>query len=298
MTLEQLRIFVAVAELGHVTRAAARLNLTQSAVSAAVSALEQRHGTRLFDRIGRAIVLNQTGEIFLDHARRVLAEADRAQTALDDLAGMRRGRLSVMASQTVCAHWLPARLAAYRRAYPQITLEVSIGNTTAVAAAVARAEVEIGLVEGDVAPEGVARRQIDSDALIVVAAPDHPLAGRSPDAQSLTEAEWVLREPGSGTRRALDALMTREGIAPGALRIAITLPGNAAVLGAVRAGMGITLTSASAAQAMLDAGQIARLDVAALARPFWLLHHTTRSRSRAAEAFETMLEMPPISGSD
>jgi len=88
MTLEQLRIFIAVAQREHVTRAAVDLNLTQSAVSAAIAALEARHATQLFDRIGRRIALTQAGRLFLIEARAVLARATQAETALADLAGL------------------------------------------------------------------------------------------------------------------------------------------------------------------------------------------------------------------
>ena len=113
MTLEQLRIFVAVAERQHVTRAAAELHLTQSAVPSAISALEPRHDVRLFDRVGRSIVLNPVGEAFLAEARAVLAQAQAAERALADFGGLRRGRLAVAASQTVASYWLPPRLAAF-----------------------------------------------------------------------------------------------------------------------------------------------------------------------------------------
>ena len=101
MTLEQLRIFVAVAERGHVTQAAGALNLTQSAVSAAIAALETRHGVRLFDRVGRSIEVNAAGKLFLEEARAVLAGAAAAERALEDLAELRRGSLSIFASQTI-----------------------------------------------------------------------------------------------------------------------------------------------------------------------------------------------------
>jgi DNA-binding transcriptional LysR family regulator len=114
MTLEQLRIFIAVAEKQHVTRAAAELNLTQSATSAAIAALEARYGIKLFDRVGRGIVLTQTGRDFLNEAREVVARAEAAAQVLDDLAGLKRGSLTVAASQTVANYcqtvanyWLP-----------------------------------------------------------------------------------------------------------------------------------------------------------------------------------------------
>src|SRR6202051_5177209 len=114
MTLEQLRIFIAVAEKQHVTQAARVLNLTQSATSAAIAALETRYGIKLFDRVGRGIVLTQTGRDFLNEAREVVARAEAAAQVLDDLAGLKRRSLTVAASQTVANYcqtvanyWLP-----------------------------------------------------------------------------------------------------------------------------------------------------------------------------------------------
>src|ERR1700723_3806499 len=129
MTLEQLRIFVAVAEKQHVTQAASQLNLTQSATSAAIAALEARYGIKLFDRIGRGIVLTQTGRDFLGEARAVLARAKAAAQVLDDLAGLKRGSLTIAASQTVANYWLPSRIQAFHNPHPHIELHLSMANT-------------------------------------------------------------------------------------------------------------------------------------------------------------------------
>src|ERR1700722_14224888 len=150
MTLEQLRLFVAVAEREHVTRAAAVLHRTQSAVSAAVAGLEQQSGVTLFHRVGRRVVLTEEGRVFLAEARAVLAQTDAAERALADLAGMKRGNLSVMASQTIASYWLPPKLVAFRARHPQVMVKVLAGNTAEVAEAVADGRVEIGLVEGAV----------------------------------------------------------------------------------------------------------------------------------------------------
>ena len=107
MTLEQLRIFIAVAERQHMTEAALALNLTQSATSAAIAALEERHGIRLFDRIGRRIELTELGRAFLPEARAVIARADEAAGLLGASAGLMRGRLRLAASQTAANYWLP-----------------------------------------------------------------------------------------------------------------------------------------------------------------------------------------------
>src|SRR5262249_48385586 len=118
MTLEQLRVFVAVAERQHMTAAARALNVTQSAASAAIAALEARHDVKLFHRVGRGIVLTETGRLFLDEARGVLARAAAAELALDEMGGLKRGGLRVVASQTIAAYWLPPILAAFRKLHP------------------------------------------------------------------------------------------------------------------------------------------------------------------------------------
>src|ERR1700748_3322863 len=150
MTLEQLRIFIAVAEHQHVTRAAGELNLTQSATSAAIAALEARYAIKLFDRIGRGIVLTRTGREFLDEARGVVARAKAATQVLNDLAGLKRGSLSLAASQTVANYWLPPRLQAFHGAHPGIDLHVTIANTELVAQAVHEGSADLGFVEGEI----------------------------------------------------------------------------------------------------------------------------------------------------
>src|SRR5258708_18900025 len=134
MTLDQLRVFVAVAERQHVTRAAGVLNLAQSAVSAAIAALEARHGAKLFDRVGRGVELTEAGALFLVEARAILARVEVAGLVLSELGNLKRGTLAVHASQTIASYWLPRHLVALRRPYPSIHIRLTIGNTAQGAA--------------------------------------------------------------------------------------------------------------------------------------------------------------------
>jgi DNA-binding transcriptional LysR family regulator len=290
MTLEQLRIFVAVAERQHVTKAAAALHLTQSAVSAAVTALEARHGVALFDRVGRGVVLNQTGQIFLEEARAVLARAAAAEAALEDLAGLRRGRLSIQASQTIASYWLPARLGAFREAYPGVILEVAIGNTSQAIEAVATGAAEIGLIEGEVSDPHLSSTVIDHDQMILVVAPEHPWSRGLKDGWALTDTAWVLREPGSGTRWALEAALARQGLRLGDIDVAMVLPGNEAVRAAVEAGVGAAIMSRSVAESGLASGALVKAPLELPRRPFRLLRHKERYQSKAGDAFIDCLE--------
>ncbi|MDB5483551.1 MAG: LysR family transcriptional regulator [Caulobacteraceae bacterium] len=286
MTLEQLRIFVAVAERQHVTRAAEALNLTQSAVSSAVTVLEARHGVALFDRIGRGIVLNQAGETFLVEARAVLARVAAAEAALDDLGGLVRGRLSIHASQTIASYWLPARLVAFHRHHPGITLEVAIGNTAQVARAVAEGAAELGLVEGEVDDPVLARTVIDHDAMALVVGRDHPWAAAPPpNPLPLADTPWVLREPGSGTRSTFEVALAKAGLTVADLDVPMTLPENEAVRVAVEAGAGATVISRNAALASLASGALVEIPWDLPVRSYYLLRHKQRYRSRIGEAF-------------
>jgi DNA-binding transcriptional LysR family regulator len=286
MTLEQLRIFVAVAERQHVTQAASDLNLTQSAVSAAVSALETRHDVRLFDRVGRSIVLNPTGVLFLEEAKAVLAQVAAAEAALADLSGLKRGRLSIHASQTIASYWLPSRLVAFGAAYPGIQIDVAIGNSAEVAKAVVDGLAELGLVEGEVDEPVLSRQALDSDHLVVVVGAGHAWAGRAElTAGELYDTPWVLRERGSGTRSAFEAALAKAGLDTGSLKVVLTLPANEALLTAVAAGAGATAVSASVAAPFLQSGALRHVPFDLPARAYHLLRHKERRRSKAADAF-------------
>lgn len=292
MTLDQLRIFVEVAEREHITRTASALNMTQSAVSAAIQTLETRHNITLFDRVGRSIVLNQAGRAFLMEAKAVLAQAKAAEAALTDLGALMRGELSVMASQTVGAYWLPEKLASYHKRWPGISLEVSIGNTQEVADAVESGRVEIGVVEGAVERPTILSTIADSDEMIIVVGPDH--TWRSQTRIELAQTAWVVRETGSGTRLAFEALLLSEGLNLTGIQTSVVLPANEAVLGAVSAGMGATLTSRRAANTGLKAGVLFEVPYVVPPRPFYLLRHSERYHSRAAAAFESEILPSPL----
>lgn len=286
MTLEQLRIFVAVAERLHVTQAAGALNMTQSAVSAAIAALETRHGVRLFDRVGRSIEINAAGRLFLDEARTVLAAAAAAERSLQDLAELRRGSLSIHASQTIANYWLPARLHAYRTRHAGIAVNVRINNTEQVARAVIEGIADIGLVEGATASALLEERLLTGDALAIVVAVGHPWAGRgSVTPEELRQTAWVLREPGSGTRAELEDAIAAHGLSLDDLPVALELPSNEAICAAVEAGAGAAALSHLVSEAAVRAGRLRRIGFPFPARPFHAVWHRERRLTTAAEAF-------------
>lgn len=286
MTLEQLRIFVAVAEREHVTRAAKALNLTQSAVSATISTLEERHGVHLFHRVGRGIELTDTGRAFAIEARAVLARAEEAQRMLDDAAGLDRGRLSLVASQTIAGYWLPPVLTRFKARYPGITIDLAIGNSAQAADRVRDGNAELGFIEGPLDDPALARWQVGEDrlALVGTSPPD------SPDAEALRAIPWLLREEGSGTRAALKAALQDRGVAMETLDVVLQLPSNEALLAAAASGAGVTVLSTLVAGPMIAAGRIAVASFDIPPRPFFGLRHKERYRSKAADALLDLIE--------
>jgi DNA-binding transcriptional LysR family regulator len=290
MTLEQLRIFVAVAERQHVTRAAEALHLSQSAVSSAVSAIEARFATRLFDRVGRRIELTDAGRIFLTEARAVLVRAASAEAVLADLAGLRRGTLRVQASQTIASHWLPRHLVSFRQRFPDITVSLAIGNTAEVAAAVLEGAAELGFVEGIVEDPALMSLDVAEDELVLVTAPGHSLAStNSVSGQDLIATDWVMREVGSGTRSAFEAALAPGGIDPASLRVVLEMPSNEAVRAAVEAGAGASVLSRSVVAPALQAGTLVAANYALPTRAFRVLRHKERYRTVAGEAMLALI---------
>jgi DNA-binding transcriptional LysR family regulator len=290
MTLDQLRIFVAVAEREHLTRAAGALRLTPSAVSSAIHALETRYDARLFDRVGRRIELTEAGRIFLDEARATLARAEAAELALSELGGTMRGTLTIEASQTIASYWLAPALIRFRAEHPLVSIRLGAGNTETVRRAVHDGAAEIGFVEGHIDDPALAARQVGEDRLIIVTAPGHKLATASAvGAKELAATRWILRERGSGTRSVFEAALAARGIAPDILKVDLELPSNEAVRAAVELGDHATVVSELVAAPAIAAGTLARAPFAMTPRAFSMIWHKQRYRSRAARALDALL---------
>ncbi|MGN6572194.1 MAG: LysR substrate-binding domain-containing protein [Pseudolabrys sp.] len=286
MTLEQLTIFAAVAERQHMTRAAEALNLTQSAVSGAIQALENRHQVALFHRIGRRIEITPDGEKFLDRARKVLLAAGQATSFLKELKGLESGTIAIHASQTTGTYWLPQRLAKFKNRHPGIDIEVTLGNTDQVAAAVISGAAEIGFVEDSLARPELLTEQIATDELAVVVGAAHPWSRlRRVGLNQITETSWVLRERGSGTRSVFENALRKARISPSTLPVSLELPSNEMIRSAVEAGLGATAISQSVVSAALRHGTLRRVNLLRIERPFLVLRHRERTPSNAVKAF-------------
>lgn len=290
MTLDQLRIFVAVAEHGHMTRASELLGISQSAASAAIRALESQHGVRLFNRVGRNIELAQTGHRFLPEAKAVLERAAAARGVLEHVSQTVTGSLSIAASQTIASYWLPRRLASFHEAYPAVRLSVSIGNTRQVETNVLDGRADFGLVEGRTESVILRRAKVDEDRLMLVVARSHPEIPRTPAGNlDIGALRWIIREGGSGTREALEDFARGQGVPPSELQIFLVLPSNEAVRQAVEAGAGATIISELVVARAVAEGTLRSVAIDLPERDFAMITHRDRQASLAQMALKAHL---------
>ena len=286
MTLEQLRIFIEVAEREHLTRASEALHLTPSAVSSAIRTLEERYGATLFNRIGRRIELTGDGRLFLDEARATLARARSAERMLSEFGGGKRGILSIHASQTIASYWLPPFLAQFHSAFPLVDVRLTVGNTESVTAATQEGAADIGLVEGSVQAPALSISKVATDQLILVTRPDHAWRGAGRLSwDRLFEGKWILREQGSGTRSVFEDAMRANGYNPARLNVALELPSNEAICSAVRSGDYLTAISELVAAPHLAAGTLVKADFILPQRQFLLITQKERHNTKAKDAF-------------
>ena len=292
ITLRQLAIFTAVADAGSTTAAAGRVALSQSATSAALNELEAVLEARLFDRVGTRLVLNDTGRGLLPQARAVLdgAAGIEREFGLGTAPGEAGAPslLRVGASTTIGNYLLPTLIARWQRARPDAHVDVEIANTGAIAAAVARMEVDIGLIEGPCREPDVVAQPWREDELVIVCAPAHPLLRGDPatrlNVAALRQAAWLLREPGSGTREAVE-----QALQPHLHQLdeGLHFGGTEAIKQAAVEGLGFTCLSLFAVQDLVALGRLVhvRTTLPRLARRFWLIHHRRKQFSRSLAAF-------------
>lgn len=293
LTLRQLHIFTAVADTGSTTAGGLHVALSQSATSGALNELEALLGARLFDRVGKRLVLNDTGRALLPQARALLdgAQGIENQFGIANTAESSRGiatHLRVGASTTIGNYLLPALMASHLRASPATGIDVTIGNTSDIATAVARLEVDVGLIEGPCHEPELRARPWLEDELVIVCAPSHPLVRDDPAARvglkALRQQRWLLREPGSGTREAVEhALLSHlhQWAHP------MQLGSTEAIKQAAAEGLGLTCLSLCSVQDLLTLRRLVLLNstLPRLTRRFYLIQHRQKQFSTSLQSF-------------
>ncbi|MCM2130815.1 LysR family transcriptional regulator [Larsenimonas rhizosphaerae] len=290
ITLRQLHVFVAVARSGSVSAAARELGLSQSATSQALTEFERQLGVSVAERLGRRLELNAVGQRLLSRAEQLLDDVDLFESEAREPDGPLSGELRLSASATVGSYLMPSIIGGFTARYPDVRLDLKLRNTYEVIDSVRRFEADLGLIEGICHHRELISVPWQEDRLVIIAAPDHPLAATpNVSAQALSDADWVLREEGSGTRAVFEAAIHDR---LGRLNIRLELGQHEAIKQAVRAGLGLGCLSELAVREELEQGTLVELclDGLSLKRHFYMVWHASRYRSPVWQAFKVHLD--------
>ena len=293
----QLRFFHTVARLGSFSRAAQALSVSQPAVSIQVRELERSLGSSLLHRSRRGVQLTDTGTTVFDYTQRIFGLADEMQQAVEDIRGLKGGRLTIGSSTTPGEYVLPWAIGEFKRRFPAIEVSLSISNTRTIIARLNARELDLGMAGAPVAGEGLASFEYVSDEIAVIASPRNALSSRARvRPQDLRGAKFIMREPGSATREAAEACLEEHGVS---VTVAMELDSNEAIKRAVAADLGLGVTSKFGASPDVAAGLIRYLPVSGwdCRRPLMVFYREDRHLPAAQQAFLRFLKeerpLPP-----
>ncbi|MGQ7959765.1 LysR family transcriptional regulator [Pseudomonas sp. SP16.1] len=292
MNLHHLKVFLAVAEAGSISAGAARLHISQPAVTREIRDLEASLELRLFDRQARGVHLTEGGQRLHDYARRIFALEQAAERDLRDFAQLEQGELHLGASATLGAYLLPPLINRFRVLHPQLFVSLEVSNTEVVTRQLDDGRISLGFVEGPFAQADYDHRLLARDALLPVVAPQHPLAAvEHLQAADLQAYPLYLREPGSGARASVEQAYRAHGLEP---RAGMAIGSTEALKRLLGDGQGVAWLSQRVVERELASGELRRLAVADLhiERELHVLWRPGASLSPAPAAFLALSEAP------
>ncbi len=288
--LSQLKVFHIVARLQSFTRAAQALCLTQPGISKHVKDLEEYYGTRLFDRIGKKVVMTQAGEMLFAAAEKIFRMVERAKEEIDDLKGLQAGDLNIGASVTIGIYLLPGILEKFQKLYPGTRVTLDIDLNRQIIRQVLDNAADIGLLGAPARPpdnERLVMSPFHKDELIVIVPGNKSWAKRdSISADDLLGEKFIISRSGSGTRAIIEERLKAAGVV---LRNTMEFGNTEAIKKAVEAGLGISIISKSAVAREVQLGVLKSLPLSGidLKRDFYLIY---RKDKYISELIKTFLE--------
>lgn len=285
ITLRQLKVFEAVARHQSFTKAAAALYLTQPAVSMQIKQLESIIGLPLFEQLGKRIYLTEAGRELYRYSRAIAAQLEEAKQVMEELKGIEQGHLLVTVASTV--NYFAARLlAAFCRRYPGVRVNLDVTNRQGLLAQLDGNATDIVLMGRP--PEGLAlnAEPFMSNPLVVIAPPEHSLADQQAIPLTRLKGEtFLMREPGSGTRIAMERFFSDKGIA---LASGMEMSSNEAIKQSVEAGLGLGIVSIHTVELELEANRLITLDIECfpILRHWYVVHRQGKRLPRVARTFK------------
>ena len=282
-TLKQLKVFLAVASHENVSMAAEELAMSQSAASTALKELEQRFDVVLFDRVGKRLQLNEQGALLRPQAAALLSQAEQIESSLIRHSDV--GELKVGATLTIGNYVAIGIMAAFIQDHTSAQVELDVENTRAIASKVRNFELDIGLIEGELQEPDLDVQYWRDDTLSVFCSPQHPLAKKKELSDAdLKQADWIIREKGSGTRQAFDRAMS--GMLSEII-LRLELQHTEGIKRAVEAGLGIGCLSELTLQDAFKRGTLVPLLAPQRdwTRKFYFILHKQKFLSRGVQSW-------------
>jgi DNA-binding transcriptional LysR family regulator len=262
LTLKQLKAVQAIVDHGKIVNAANVLGLSPPAVTIQLRQLEEEAGLALFDRTTEGMRPTAAGLAFLDAAQAIEERLRMLDDQMDAIRGVRTGSIRIGAVSTA-KYFAPRLMAAFMAEYPDIDMRLVIGNRAATIASLKNRDIDLALMGRPAKDVPVRASAFGDHPLVIVAPPDHPLAGaRDISKERIAEEHFIIREPGSGTRISLEIFLSE---IPGRIdEPGIEMDSNETIKQAVMAGLGIAFISAHTVAFEVEAGRLVILDVAGM----------------------------------
>jgi len=288
MDVRDLQVFLSVSKHLNYTRAGEEINLSQPSVSVRIRQLESELRVKLFEQLGKKVVLTDAGQLLVPYANRVIAAVDDAHHAIDELQGLERGSLRIGASTTPGMYLVPQVVARFKRSHPKIDIHLRIKDTREVEDGVLNNEFDFGFVGGHLAAAEVSAHAWLTDELLLVVSPDHRLRNKKTvRKQDLAGESFIVRESGSATRA---TIVTQLQQANFELETVIEMENPESIKKAVQSGLGIAFISKFAIATELKAKTLTAIRVRDLTinRELKIVHRKDKHLSRAALALIKM----------
>jgi len=288
MDTRQLAAFVAVVEKKSFSQAAARLGVTQPAISLQIRSLEERLGQTLLDRSGRRVEPTEAGLLLYRKAQRILQLEEQLDEELArEETGKLHGTLAIGASTGPGGHLVPLLLCEFQREHGDLTVSLTISDTDRVIDQVAERELELGVVGAFRRHRALKFEPLVRDEIVLAVPPNHPFAKKDMPLERLRQEQYIAMQEGAGVRYVIEDELRAAGLRMRDLRSRLELGLQESVKSAVAAGYGVTFISRTAIEDELKAGTLAATRVAGLepARQIYVVRSSGRIASRAAEEF-------------
>jgi DNA-binding transcriptional LysR family regulator len=285
INLNQLRVFHAAAKVQSFTRAAEALFLTQPGISKHIKELEEYYGTRLFDRLGKKVVLTQAGEILYAKTETIFTMIDQLKVEIDELQGLNRGILNIGASITIGVYLLPGVLGQFRSLFSNIDIRLDIALNQQVAEMLLNNSIDFGFLGAPVSDDRLKLEPFFKDALVLIVPSNHEWAHRSAiEPHELLRQPFILSRRGSGTRSVIEERLVQIGIS---LKNTLEFGNTEAVKKAVEAGLGVSIVSRIAIQREEHLGVIRALGISGVdfRRTFYFAYRKDKYLSNLDKTF-------------